>query len=508
MPSQGNDSERVSAPGNHRRRVSPDQTIAMQPEKKGRYQDRTNSRSNTKPRTAHASKQNVARTNKHTPTHSLDDGDSTLSYVPAAPPARQHSAVSKRDTRNQRKKKSHKPAIIALIVSIMVVCAAVALLFHFNVGSNGQQAQIKGNSELKVTSSQQESNEVTLVAVGDVLVHTPILNFALQDDGTYDFNSIFAMTSDLSQSADIAICNQETVIDHNQAPDGGIEYQFNTPDAIGDAEINAGYDVIQQCSNHSLDKHIDGALATVEYWKTKAGQATMVGLYSSREERDTITVIEKNGIKFAFLNYTYGLNGYSIPSGYEYVLTELTSKNKSKIIDDIQRADQIADFTIVLPHWGSEDIVGEPLDSQVYWAQVFTEAGADLIIGTHPHVSETIEWINSSNGNKALCYYSIGNFATNQQELAEVLGGMAKVKIVKDETGTHIDENETGVIPLVTHNERWGSMYNYVVAYKLSDYTEELASQHIIAIAYDSTFSLASLQQMATEIYGNWILDS
>ena len=115
--------------------------------------------------------------------------------------------------------------------------------------------------------------------------------------------------------------------------------------------------------------------------------------------------------------------------------------------------------------------------------------------------------VESENGNRALCYYSLGNFASNQEELPEVLGGMAKVKLVKDANGVHIDESATGVIPVVTHNVHKASFTNKVVVYKLSDYTEELAKEHTIKRSFDSSFSKAKLDELAKKVFGSWILE-
>ncbi|MCR5846084.1 MAG: CapA family protein [bacterium] len=402
----------------------------------------------------------------------------------------------------------HKKALIGLIIGLAVVAIGLGVFIGLEIRSHGDFGSApEGEIDDEKVVAVEDSGEVTIIAVGDVLMHTPLLNYAKQGNGKYDFNLIFSETKDESTAADLAVCNQETIIAHDIAPDGGIKFIFNTPDAIGEAEIAAGYDLILQATNHSYDYGVEGILGTIAFWDSHKADATMIGLYDSQKRRDTIEVLEINGIKIAVLNYTYGLNGFSLPSDKQYLLTILNNGNMSKIVDDIKRAEDLADFTIVFPHWGIEDQVGKPVQAQVNWAQTFTQAGADLIIGTHPHVCENIEWIESENGNRALCYYSLGNFASNQEELPEVLGGMAKVKIVKDFTGVHIDEKSTGVIPLVTHNVHTASFTNKVIVYKLSDYTEALAKEHTIRKRFDSSFSKAKLDELANKVFGKWILE-
>ena len=166
----------------------------------------------------------------------------------------------------------------------------------------------------------------------------------------------------------------------------------------------------------------------------------------------------------------------------------------------------MADFVIACPHWGEENQVGEPTDFQRDWANLFTEAGADLILGTHPHVLENVEWVTSGNGNKALCYYSLGNFVSNQQYTDLVLGGMAYVEIEKTEAGTQIVESSAKAIPVVTHNDKTQDPV-VIQTYYLADYTEELASVHDTLLSYDESFSLSVLKQKAESVLGSWILD-
>ncbi len=422
------------------------------------------------------------------------------------------SASSRQRAIAERKAKKKREArlirILTYIVVAILIAVIVLIVVSCNRKKNNDAPDIPSNPEtIAEVETEPQRSEVELVAVGDVLMHTPLLNYADNGDGTYDFNSIFEVMRDDISKADIAVCNQETPVDPTCDPDGGISFIFNTPPEIVDAEINAGFDIATQCSNHTYDMSWDGILHTIDYWKSKSNQIKMIGANASQEERDTIFTYEKNGITFAMLNYTYGLNGFELPEDMDYLVTLIDDYHYDTIVSDISCAKEMADFVIVFPHWGSEDVVGETTEFQDYWAEVFTEAGADLIIGTHPHVCEKIDWVTADNGNKALCYYSIGNYASNQQETPEVLGGMAKVKIVKENGKTYIDESATGVVPVVTHNENLGGFTDRVVCYKLSDYTEDLAYEHDIYVNGRDNFSLDRLKELANEIFGNWIIN-
>ena len=449
--------------------------------------------------------QNVTR--KPTQTSAQKSGQNGARR-PSTDASRRTSADAARRAKEREKKKKQARLLRVLLIIVCAILVAIIAIIAISCSKKKNGGAVKPDEQTTTEEvvTEPTKSTVELVAVGDVLMHTPLLNYADNGDGTYDFNNIFSVMKDDISRADIAVCNQETPVDPTQDPDGGIYFIFNTPTAIVDAEINAGFDVATQSSNHTYDMGSDGVINTVNYWKSRADQIKMIGANASQEDRDTIFVYEKNNIKIAMLNYTYGLNGFEMPYDMQYLVTLINDDNYDLIVSDIKRAKEMADFVIVFPHWGSEDVVGEITDFQEYWGEVFTEAGADLIIGTHPHVCEKIEWITSENGNKCLCYYSIGNYASNQQETPEVLGGMAKVRIVKEDGRTYIDESATGVVPVVTHNIPMGGFTQQVVCYKLQDYTPELAEEHDIYVNGRDNFSYDILNQLADDIFGSWII--
>lgn len=405
-------------------------------------------------------------------------------------------------------------ALLIVLMFSLIALVGVAVYADFNVTDNEITTKatttnlVEEDTTPEVTTEQPTepeptSTSVKLVAVGDVLIHTPLLAEGLQEDGSYDFKFLFEIMKSDFESADIAVVNQESVLGGPEIGYDGYP-NFNSPDEVGDAIVDAGFDVVLQATNHSMDVRIEGIHNSIEYWKKKGDAITMLGFNETAEELCKPKYIEKNGIKFAMFNYTYGLNGYVLPQGEEYRVNLLDDSNKELIVSEIAKAKEEADFVVVFPHWGNEDWLGEPSDWQIQWAQTFTDAGADLIIGAHPHVLEKIEWINTEAGNKALCYYSVGNYISNQQELNEVLGGMATVTIVKDENGTYIDEENTGMVPIVTQNDRRGPK-PLIQTYRLADYTEEMAKIHDIYNRFDSSFSLERLQNTANEVLGDWI---
>ena len=348
-----------------------------------------------------------------------------------------------------------------------------------------------------VIRNKTKKEKVNIIAVGDNLIHNSVLKSGKINDSTYNFNRLFDVMKNDFQEADIAVINQETILGGSFKPYDGYP-NFNSPNELGDAMVKAGFDVILQASNHTLDVGVKGITNCIDYWKKQKG-ITYLGINESEKEKANVKIIKKNGIKIALLNYTYGLNGHILPEDKSYLVNLIDT---ALIIKHLQKAEETADFTIVFPHWG-EEYVYNPNESQKELAKLMTEYGADLIIVTHPHVLQPIEWIESDNGNKALCYYSLGNYTSGQKATPRVLGGMAKLTISRKDGSICIENAE--IIPTITHYE-WINGTSLHQTYKLSDYTEELEKRHSLN-HYDSTFSIKTIQNLADDIIGEWVVN-
>lgn len=375
---------------------------------------------------------------------------------------------------------------------IRTLLLILGLGFIYSIDHNTKVVENKQDKNKK-----SNNNVVNIVAVGDNLIHNSVLKSGRINDTTYNFNRLFEVMKNDFQEADIAIINQETILGGKFRPYDGYP-NFNSPFELGDAIRDAGFDVVLHASNHTLDIGVQGVNNCIDYWKQHQ-EIIFLGINESQEERDNIKIIEKNGIKFALLNYTYGLNGHILPKDKSYLVNLIDT---TLIINDLHKAEQIADFTIVFPHWGDE-YVYKPNKSQVQLAKLMTQHGADLIIGTHSHVLQSIEWIESDNGNKALCYYSLGNYTSGQLAAPRVLGGMAQIQIVNENDSIYIAD--AGIVPTITHYE-WVKGTSMHKTYRFSEYTSKLERRHSLNY-YDSTFSIKNLQQLADQIIGDWIID-
>ena len=371
-------------------------------------------------------------------------------------------------------------------------------------------ADTVSDNSLSCSDEAQKENErasVKIIMVGDILLHTPVEDAAKDDTtGVYDFDFIFDNTKDIIRNADVAIVNQEVIIGGEALGVSGYP-SFNAPVEIGDALYDAGFDVVCHATNHALDKGKRGIVNCLDYWKNTHPDMIVTGIYDNKDDADisNIPIIERNGIRVAILNYTYGTNGIPAPSDMPYAVCLL---DKERVISQLDLAEKEADLTIVCPHWGVEYNTGISKD-QEKWNDLFREHGADVVIGTHPHVIEPlimyeddISGISNNHGNgDMLTYYSLGNFVnwtsgTGPGTSNRMVGGMAELTISrKDDNEVSLDEYD--VRDLVCHLSNGD---RGVTVYPLSEYTESLAKENSI-IKQDPAFSLDYCIKLCEEVY-------
>lgn len=334
---------------------------------------------------------------------------------------------------------------------------------------------------------------ISLVAVGDNLLHMPVINSCEQEDGTYNMQPLYEHVRPMIESADIAVVGQETVL-------GGAEFAysgypaFNSPQDAGRALVDTGFDVVLLASNHAMDMGKKGLLNMLNFWKQYPDIVT-VGANATPEEQAQIRIVDK-GIRIAMLNYTYGLNGIKLGADRAHLVDLI---DKERIRADVEKAKTQSDFIIAFMHWGKEYILDAQPEQQEL-AQFMADLGVDLIIGAHPHVLEPAEWLTGINGNRTLVYYSLGNFMSSQREIETVLGGMARLEIygVADAAGniqTQIRAPE--LVPLVTYYDR--NLENFTV-YPLKAYTDEIAKTHGVA-KYDGDATPARFREIVDRLY-------
>ena len=286
--------------------------------------------------------------------------------------------------------------------------------------------QTKGEELVKTTQEEKKDTKkemsASLIMVGDALIHSSIYMDAKTSTGSYDFRPMLEKIKPIVSKYDLKYYNQETVL-------GGVELglsnypRFNSPYEVGDAFIDAGFNLVSLATNHTLDKGERGILNSRAYWN-KQENVVAAGSYSSKEERDKIIVSEKNGLTYAFLSYTTYTNGLIVPKGKEYLVNVY---DKEKVKKDVEAYKDKVDVIMVAMHWGTE-YVSYPTTAQKEIANYLASLGVNLIIGTHPHVIEPIEYIGDT-----LVIYSLGNFVSSQVGVERLTGLMASLDIIKEE---------------------------------------------------------------------------
>jgi poly-gamma-glutamate synthesis protein (capsule biosynthesis protein) len=309
---------------------------------------------------------------------------------------------------------------------------------------------------------QSYTKEANLIAVGDIMMHGSQIrsgyNPATQ---TYNYDSFFTQVKDILSQGDWVVANLETPL--AGAASGYTGYPlFNAPDTLADAIKNAGFTILSTANNHALDRGEAGVLNTLE--NIRARGLSPVGTYASVEDSEKILVLAKNEINLAILSYTYGTNGNPIPAGKNYLVSLI---DESKIIQDIQKAKQQgADVVTVVLHFGIE-YQRQPNAEQKQLVADLVKAGADIILGSHPHVVQPYEVFAATGATgrprKAVAIYSMGNFISNQRGNYRDLGVIFQVKLRKKFPEKTVEITDIQATPTWVHRYLSNGKYQFRV---------------------------------------------
>ena len=327
-----------------------------------------------------------------------------------------------------QKRRLKKSVYVIFVIILILVAGIVILSLNQNKKNVDKSKDDVNESTDEVVEELPKEKRMSIISVGDILIHESVYKDAQKEDGTYDFHYMFTDIEPIIKKYDLKFCNQESAIGGKTLGISGYP-SFNSPDEIGDELVNLGFNLISLANNHTLDKGEDAALYSNSYWKSK--NVNFAGSYSSDEERNEIKIYEKNGIKYAFFAYTT-ISNAKVRKGY---LLNMYSADKVKT--DIEKVKDQVDVILVSMHWGVED-TNTPTESQRQIADYLSSLGVNMIIGHHPHVVQPVEYVNDT-----LVIYSLGNFISNQLSirLNNGIGLMYGIDIVVDDNGVRF-ENE------------------------------------------------------------------
>ena len=286
-----------------------------------------------------------------------------------------------------------------------LLCAVIALMCMLSAAA--EQMPAVEDVPLK---------QVRIRAAGDLMMHQRQLELAQTEDGEYDFTSQYALAKAALSDADYTIANLETTVGlYGNQPYSGFP-RFNAPESLLETIKDAGVDFLTLANNHILDRYFDGMVITVN--NVEACGFGFTGAYRTPEEAEQPVVIEVNGIKLGMLAYTAHTNGMETFSDADATLYGVSYLYDADFDADVKALRAAgADVIIAMPHWGTE-YMRQP-DAEVRrTAEKMVAAGVDVILGSHPHMVQPIEWLTvetDEGEHTALVAWSLGNFIDNMK---------------------------------------------------------------------------------------------
>ena len=316
----------------------------------------------------------------------------------------------------------------------------------------------------------------TISFVGDLMCHSTQFKYAMLKDSTYNFKPVYRYVKDYLNQADLTVGNLETVLGGDSTNYSGYPL-FNSPDEYLTALKYAGFDLLITANNHSLDMGEYGIRRTIE--QIKKNKMLYSGTSLTKSERDSVKLIDLNGIKLSLLSYTYGTNGNIIPKGKEYLINRI---NFNKIKNDIQKSEEKeADMIIVYYHFG-EEYKREPSKYQKEIVDSTLKFGADIIIGSHTHTVQPIMIKNQKN-RKGFVAYSLGNFISNQRWRYSNGGVILSIKIIKNLYNKSSSIEKVSYLPMYVFKGKTKHKFEFVIIPSTYYYTSP-----IYQFFSDSTF--------------------
>ncbi|MDD6223590.1 MAG: CapA family protein [bacterium] len=327
------------------------------------------------------------------------------------------------------------------LVLCLLFVELMGLIIYCTIGDKYSENLEKVESKIEEREPVLEVpiiEKSSLFMVGDVLIHGAVYADADMGNG-YDFTPMLEEFEEIVASHDLSFYNQESILGGSQL--GVSSYpRFNSPDEVGDAFREVGFNLVSLANNHTLDKGEQAILNSKHYWDSH--HIYTAGSYSSWNDRNTIRIKEVNGIRYVMFAYTDHTNGLLVPSGKEY-LVDVYSEAKVKA--DVETVRDQVDVVLVSMHWGDE-YSHSVSNRQRQIASQLASLGVDIIIGHHPHVVEPIEYLGDT-----LVIYSLGNFLSAQRGVEKLTGLMVSLDIVKT--------TYQGVVDISLNNIKVGLTY-------------------------------------------------
>jgi poly-gamma-glutamate synthesis protein (capsule biosynthesis protein) len=355
-----------------------------------------------------------------------------------------------------------------------------------NTESKLQVVEVKGSEE----DVKEEVKNIIITSVGDIMMHDSQIRSGSLGNGKYDYSIMFKSIKPYIEKADFALGNLETTLAGSDKKYTGYP-MFNAPEVLAKNLKDAGFDMVTTANNHSLDRKFYGVVKTIENLD-KVG-LLHTGTYKTREDSESIFIKDINGVKVAFLTYTYATNGITVPEKFAVNLI-----NMSKISDDIKKAKSLkVDMIIASMHFGIEYKTTQN-KTQEDLVNFLFKNGVDVVLGSHPHVLQpmTFKKVKDVYGDEKdrFVIYSQGNIVANMPQRYKNSGVIINLNIRKDKNGTALEKVE--YIPTVVdsyyNSKLKKSTFEILPIFTQNDYSSHAKSFIIKQSFNDSTGILKS----------------
>lgn len=379
---------------------------------------------------------------------------------------------------------------IIRIIMISVFLSLLILLSSCNGEVKHAEVNDKINQDTALENNMPSERDVfgetriSFAAAGDNIIHEAVFTDAKNNAAVYASNTgvsakyrfveMFEGISDIISSADLSYINHETPVAGDGFKISGYP-DFNAPTEVGNDLAELGFDIINIANNHMLDMKEAGLRNSIAYWNEKAAESdlTIIGGYT-KADYDNVRFIEKDGVKIGLLSYVTLINDKhknALGASSDLLIPYANEADMTRQVGLAK--EQGADLIIVSMHWGTENEF-KPNASQKRFANHLASLGVDVIIGTHSHTLQPIEWIEGENGHKTLCAYSLGNCLSTMLYSYYMVGGILTFDIVQDDMGETKIENPI-LVPMMCH---YSMTRDSLKLYTLENYTDELVAAH------------------------------
>lgn len=356
-----------------------------------------------------------------------------------------HTDINHTKTRN----------ILIIIICILLIIFTGVIAFNYLKNKNDYKNLVETSKQEIETEKQEEqdsSNNVqenqkeetdttfTLTAIGDVMCHnTQYMDAYDSDTGTYDFSYVFDNISSYTKTANICIGNLETSFAGEDR--GYSNYPtFNSPDSLADSLKSIGVDVLSTAGNHALDMGFSGLSRTIDV--LDKADISHLGTYKTQEDQDKVLIKYVKGVKIAFIDYTYGTNGISVPSDKKFCINLIDKDLIKKHIETAKN--QNADMIVACMHWGTEYQTKQNSEQEEL-ADFLFQNGVNVIIGNHPHVIQPMEkrtvTLEDGSTRDGFVAYALGNFICDQNAVNTRDSIILNLKITKHTDGSITIDN-------------------------------------------------------------------